>query len=273
MSKKPKPSPEDTNKRNIGPPSLATKRFDSRDGLGEYIKHPEKNPEGRVVEYDDEFVVIRDKYPKARLVPQGFYARKYTDEVLSSVHLLLLPRDPDVYFQHPLRLLSADPDFLSKLKPRVERLKTLAAAELRRQYGFHSASDDTYQRALEELMSGPDPPPPEKRDELLPPGRNWKKDVVAGAHTHPSMNHLHIHVLSREMHSPWLKHKKHYISFNTSFLVELEDFPLEQGSDRFHPGDWPSWDMRCWRCGKNFGNKFAKLKEHLEEEFEQWKKE
>lgn len=40
--------------------------FDPRNGLGVYIEKPETNPEGRVVEYDDDFVVINDKYPKAR---------------------------------------------------------------------------------------------------------------------------------------------------------------------------------------------------------------
>jgi len=42
------------------------KSFDPRNGLGVYIDHPETNPEGRVIEYDDDFVVINDKYPKAR---------------------------------------------------------------------------------------------------------------------------------------------------------------------------------------------------------------
>lgn len=53
----------------------------------------------------------------------------------------------------------------------------------------------------------------------------------------------------------------------------LNEFPLEEGSGRFHPGDWPNWDMLCWRCGKNFKNKFVKLQEHLEEEFTEWEKE
>jgi len=42
--------------------------FDPRDGLTTYIKDAERNPEGRVVEYDDDFVVIKDKYPKARQI-------------------------------------------------------------------------------------------------------------------------------------------------------------------------------------------------------------
>jgi aprataxin len=44
------------------------KRFDPRDGLGVYIESPETNPENKVLEYDDDFVVITDKYPKARCV-------------------------------------------------------------------------------------------------------------------------------------------------------------------------------------------------------------
>jgi aprataxin len=189
------------------------------------------------------------------------------------VHLLLLPRDPAIYYQHPLEVLSTNPAFLTKVRTRVQRLKVLAASELRRQYGAHSASDAPYQAALETLMSSDNPLPREERDALLPPGRDWSRDIIAGVHTHPSMNHFHVHVLSREHNSPWMKHKKHYLSFNTSFLVALEDFPLEEGSPRYLLGNWPSWDLTCWRCGMNFKNKFAALARHLEEEIEAWKKE
>ena len=82
MSKKTKLSHQDTNKRKVGPASSGSKRFDPRDGLGVYIEHPEKNPESRVVEYDDEFVVIRDKFPKARSVlfdPRSFGTRVNDD--------------------------------------------------------------------------------------------------------------------------------------------------------------------------------------------------
>ncbi|KAL1606344.1 aprataxin-like protein [Paraconiothyrium brasiliense] len=248
---------ENTNKGKTSsrPSSSGSKSFDARDGLGIYIKYPERNPEGRVIEYDDDFVVIQDKYPKA------------------SVHLLLLPRDPKLTLEHPLVTLSNNPDFLAKIKSRIERLKLLAARELRRKYGLSSASDAPYQLALEEMMSGPDPPPSDERDSLLPPGRDWSREIISGVHTHPSMNHLHIHVLSRDMHSPWLKKKNHYLSFNTTFLVGLDEFPLEEGSPRFHPGDWTSWDMVCWRCRENFRNKFKALQEHLDEEFEAWRKE
>ncbi len=155
----------------------------------------------------------------------------------------------------------------------MDHLKHLAASELRRKYGGHSASDAPYQAALEDLMSQSDPPPASKGDALLPLGRDWLSEIKAGAHTHPSMNHMHIHIMSREMHSPCMKHKKHYLSFNSSFFVDVDEFPLAEDSERFHPGDWPSWDMRCWRCGENHQNKFAKLKGHLEDEFKVWREE
>jgi len=61
-AKKPKPAAEPAEK----PAKPAKRGFDARDGLGLYIEHPENNPEGLVVEYDDDFVVINDKFPKAR---------------------------------------------------------------------------------------------------------------------------------------------------------------------------------------------------------------
>jgi aprataxin len=158
------------------------------------------------------------------------------------------------------------------VRTRVDRVKQLAASELRRQFGDLSASDAPYQAALETLMSSAEPPTPEQ-EAALPPGRNWLDDIVTGVHTHPSMSHLHVHIFSRDMHSPCMKHKKHYLSFNSSFLVQMDEFPLEEGSERYHPGKWPNWNMKCWRCEENFGNKFARLKVHLDDEFEAWKKE
>jgi aprataxin len=186
---------------------------------------------------------------------------------------LLLPRNQTLSRRHPLKALSEDPAFLASVRDRAEQLKTVVADELRRKFGQNSATDKPYHSALEELMSNDDPPPPEKRQQLLPRGRDWGQEVLAGVHTHPSMNHLHIHIMSRDMASECMKHKKHYLSFTTSFLVQLDQFPLEEDSPRFHAGDWPSWDMECWRCGKNFKNRFRELKQHLANEFEEWKKE
>lgn len=161
-----------------------------------------------------------------------------------------------------------DAAFLSSVRTEAARLKSIVAAELRRKYSRFSRLDEPRQDVLygrTELKEG----------EKLPAGRDWEKEVVVGIHAVPSMHHLHIHVLSKDRYSETLKHRKHYNSFATPFFVELDAFPLDEGDVRRHPTKegYLKADMRCWRCGENFVNKFAKLKEHLKVEFEEWKKE
>ena len=217
-----------------------------RDGLGAYIASPTSFPPSRVVSHSENYVVINDLYPK------------------SSVHILLLPRSPCKTFLHPFDALS-DPLFLASVQTEVRHLRTLVAKELRRRYGKFSSLD----KEREEAMDA-DPPP-----ETLPPGRDWEKEVIAGVHAVPSMNHLHIHILSKDRMSECMRHRKHYNSFNTGFMVPVDDFPLAEDDARRHPGreGFLHSEMRCWRCGRNFKNRFKSLKEHLEEEFEVWKRE
>ncbi|PLB40621.1 DNA 5'-adenosine monophosphate hydrolase [Aspergillus candidus] len=216
-----------------------------RDGLGAYIANPDAYPANIVISHNDDFVAIHDMFPK------------------STLHLLLLPRDATKTHLHPFDAL-ADPAFLAKVKAETSKLRTLAAAELRRKYGRFSAQDKARQDAL-----SADPPP-----DTLPPGRDWEKEIMCGVHACPSMNHLHVHVMSVDRYSERLKHRKHYNSFSTPFFVGLEDFPLAEDDVRRHPGreGFLKWDFVCWRCGRNFGNRFVALKAHLEEEFEEWKR-
>jgi len=198
---------------------------DKRNGLREYIDNPANNP--RVLGYNDDFVVIRDMYPKA------------------TVHLLILPRDPVKQHQQ-MSEACHDTEFFSKLKREAAKWRTLAAKELARQ------------------LCPPTEPIPD---------RNWEAEIKVGIHSVPSMNHLHIHLISRDMHSPCLRHKKHYNSFNTPFFVDLDDFPLSEEEADERKRDWHKVDMVCWRCHRNFENKFTALKEHLEREFQAWKAE
>ena len=233
-------------------PKLQTSKggypFKNREGLGAYLSNPETFPASIVIDYNDDFVIIHDKFPKA------------------SVHTLILPRSPSIYSKHPIDAL-ADPELLAKIKVEVARVKKLVAAELQRNFGKFSRSEAEREAVLngEVEPTGSD----------LPDGRNWLAEVKCGIHAVPSMSHLHIHVLSRDMHSEALKHRKHYNSFNTPFLVDVDEFPLAEDDGRRDTKEegYLRWDMKCWRCGKNFGNQFKQLKEHLEVEFEAWKKE
>jgi aprataxin len=62
-------------------------------------------------------------------------------------------------------------------------------------------------------------------------------------------------------------------TFNTPFFVGLEEFPLPADDERRLPNSkFARRELICWRCQENFGHKYKELKEHLELEFEEWKK-
>ena len=228
-----------------------TTTFLGRDGLGAYITNPVSFPASRVIYHNDNWVVINDLFPK------------------SSIHLLLLPRDPSKQLLHPFDAFE-DTEFLSEVQAEVQRVRKLVAKELHRRFGKFSALDQKRQKAMDELDPSADTEPSD-----LPPGRDWSASIISGVHAGPSMNHLHVHILSIDRHSECMRHRKHYNSFATPFLIDVEDFPLEKEGPRRHAGreGYLERDLVCWRCQKNFRNKFAKLKAHLEEEFEVWKKE
>lgn len=100
-----------------------------------------------------------------------------------------------------------------------------------------------------------------------------------GFHAGPSMNHLHLHIISVESWSPCVKHHKHYNSFNTDFFLPLDQFPYAPDDARrtkAYQITMLQADFVCWRCGKNFGvynskANFERLKKHLDEEFKAWR--
>ncbi|KAL0944126.1 histidine triad nucleotide-binding protein [Colletotrichum truncatum] len=217
----------------------------SRDGLGVYIDNPASFPASRVIYHNEDFVAINDLYPKA------------------SVHTLLLPRSPTHNLLHPFEAFD-DAKFLESVQKEVLKLKDLVAKELQRRFAKESKAEAAREAVLNGLV--------ESEGDELPKGRNWQAEVITGIHAHPSMNHLHVHVLSRDMYSECMKHRKHYNSFNTPFLIDIAEFSLAPD----HPGRKGHLlqnDLVCWRCSKNFGNQFARLKQHLALEFSEWKKE
>lgn len=159
-----------------------------------------------------------------------------------------------------------DPDLLAAARIEVAKLKRIAGLELGRKYGKFSKQDAAREAFLKENLDT-------EGDNEAPPGRDWEKEIKIGIHACPSMNHLHIHVISVDSYSGCMKHKKHYNSFNTSFFVELDAFPLPVDDERRNQSKWPDRDLVCWRCKKNFTNKFKMLKEHLVGEFNDWREE
>jgi aprataxin len=258
MKPKPKPIPE--SKLSAHSSSKLTRAFKDRDGLGAYLADPKAFPVSRVIYHDADFVAIHDLYPKA------------------SVHTLLLPRSTKHNLLHPIEAFD-DPIFLASVRAESDRLRHLVAKELKRRFGSGSRKElereekqQQQQQAL--AAAAADSGAADDDSNQLPPGRDWLSEVRVGIHLHPSMSHLHVHVFSRDMHSPCLKHRKHYNSFNTPFLVDMADFPLPDDDPRRHGRHgYLDRNLLCWRCGKDFSNKFKALKEHLETEFEAWKAE
>lgn len=242
MRRKPAAAAEMKPKRFVVDQKSQHTQLLGRDGLGPYIKNPDEFSD-RVISYNDKFVVIKDMYPK------------------STVHLLILPRDPVKSNMRPQEAFD-DPEFLADCLAIEKKVREIAISELRRKLGEFSATE----KPRNEAMDSEEPPEP------LPPGRDWGKEIMSGTHANPSMNHMHIHVLSRELYSERLKHRNHYQSFTTDFFIRMDEYPLVKSDPRREYKHFPA-DMLCWRCGRNFGNRMARLKEHLEEEFEEWKKE
>lgn len=232
--------------------SVKTSRNDSfKAGLLAYINDPDSFPAGTIVRQTEHTVLIRDLFPKAL------------------VHLLLLPRDPEWYSLTPFEAFNPTTDehvnFLNLMQEEAASAAKLAASELSRLISPHSESC----KARNEALDAEDLP------KKLPPGRDFLPGIKVGVHAQPSMSTLHIHIISVDNHSQSLKHRKHYNSFNTNFFISLDDFPLMEEDNLMDEEEQTSLikgDMKCWRCGKNFGNKFKQLKDHLQMEYDEWRK-
>ena len=162
----------------------------------------------------------------------------------AAVHLLIIPRDSTKSTLHPLDAM-LDQEFLAQCKEEAEKARATAATMLR----DRTCTD---------------------RPDLLE--HDWKSDIMVGIHSRPSMKHLHIHVISRDLHSDCLIEPTNYTSFTTSFFVRLDEFPLAEGELDSRQRAIEIRSMKCWRCAQIFRS-FTRLKEHLGDEFDEWKQE
>ncbi|KAI6150540.1 HIT-like domain-containing protein, partial [Pisolithus tinctorius] len=109
-------------------------------------------------------------------------------------------------------------------------------------------------------------------------GFQWQ--IWVGFHPAPSMEHLHLHVISSDLCSPKLKTKKHYNSFHPKlgFFQHLSDvlswFDADQSyfemMSQLRKIDYEPLlkeDLACWKCGRAMRN-MPTLKEHLQEEWD-----
>ena len=60
-------------------------------------------------------------------------------------------------------------------------------------------------------------------EEIVAKNINQNLKFKIGFHSVPSMDHLHLHVISQDFCSPFLKTKRHYLSFTTDFFYEISN--------------------------------------------------
>ena len=146
----------------------------------------------------------------------------------AKLHWLILPRSHTK--DHPFMAFE-DLDFLQQVREYADYVKKEALKHLQQSLPF--ALDD-----------------------------NW---IKVGVHAVPTMDNLHIHVISKDMVSDSMKNNKHYNSFNTPFFVELDRFPIHENDAEAY-NSYIKGDIKCWACGHSFGRQFKRLKEHLNDE-------
>lgn len=172
-------------------------------------------------------------------------------------HYLVIPKSQTITKTHPITALS-DIKVHDQLKDYVELTKQLIVENL--------ASCGLISSSIHEMNS-------------------FKQEFIkSGVHSIPSLNNVHIHVITRDFNSPRLKNKKHYNSFNTLFFVDFDSFHGTEDNDNSDRDTIYSTDseevdpvqmssiikdtpLACSYCGQEFGNKMVQLKSHLAEEF------
>ncbi|CAO1627376.1 unnamed protein product [Parajaminaea phylloscopi] len=122
------------------------------------------------------------------------------------------------------------------------------------------------------LSAGPKDTPSSSpaKDKSSPPDYTW--DVQMGFHAVPSMDTVHLHVISTDLVSPRLKHKKHYQSFHPTkgFFLHLDQIKSLVAANAKALPRPPSWYEDLLKQplvshidGKTYKN-MPELKRHLE---------
>lgn len=202
--------------------------------LDAYIKKPECFSAEEIIFYDEKVVIINDKFYK------------------STFHLLVLARDPVITKQHPTVYLTYN--VKDELQEYIEKA---------RDHIFHQFIKLYKPLKLKPFFND--------EDEFYDKHFFLEKFIQVGIHRVPSMANLHIHVMTKDLHSAKLKNKKHYNSFTTKFFVDWESLPLDEipNPKLTERTMLRESDLICIYCGKNFHNKFSVLKQHLSQEFDE----
>lgn len=199
--------------------------------LQQYINNPKKFPDSVVLEEED-FLVIRDAYPK------------------SVRHLLVIPRSSEITHIHPLDVFDKNQDLYNRVSQIIKKAENILVDELLDIGLLKFESDDAIARELfinTFVRAGIHSVP-----------------SLANLHIHVISKDFFSPRLKNKKH-----YNSFTTSFFVDF-DELDPSKRSSASEKTQKNpiqiikDSP---LRCTYCGKSFENKFKHLKLHLEKEF------
>jgi aprataxin len=145
----------------------------------------------------------------------------------SKVHLLVMPRDLQLTKKKPQDAFN-DLKNIEAIKPYIEQATELALKMFKKRWKSVNTEDEIR--------------------------------ILVCCHSVPSMDNLHIHVMSDDLCGDRIKNKKHYNSFNTSFAIKFDEFPLSHDDIRWKDIEsLLKQDMHY--KGVNYKNQFKKMRE------------
>ncbi|KAF5380874.1 hypothetical protein D9615_003902 [Tricholomella constricta] len=150
----------------------------------------------------------------------------------------------------------------------LSSLRTLLRSDKTRAKQVISALNDDAQSLRKEI------------EEEMVKRYGFKWGIWAGFHAVPSMQHIHLHVLSADMCSEKMKNKKHYNSFHPKigFFLDIDEvlswFDAEDSyyarMAKLDPKPYEALlkeDLSCFHCDTRVKN-MPTLKAHLQEEWD-----
>jgi hypothetical protein len=207
--------------------------------LYDYVRNPHKY-EDLLLYQNDKCVIMKDAFPKA------------------AIHLLLLPKES--YF-NKLSVQEFSPEDLDKVK---------VLHEIGRDYA-RKLSDDLEQTENKHEL----PASPTTRSTFVEELKRRKRlqeigSFQLGYHVLPSLFPLHLHIITKDFISPFLKTKKHWNSFTSEFFFDIDRVEglLTRGENMHKILDLNYYEtllqkpLECQLCKQSFP-KIPSLKNHL----------
>lgn len=228
------------------PPILYRSTGFNRNILYDYIQNPEKYPQ-EIIYRNEKCTIIYDAYPKAK------------------IHLLLLPNT--TYLPH----IQCIRDINTCHQEKIKELHQIAQQLIDEIMMYSNHKTDQFPENH-----------PHEADCLLT--NEIKKNIckklpitssfLMGYHAIPSLYPLHLHILSNDFVSPFMKTKKHWNSFTTDYFVfskEIDDWLLTKGKsiDDMLPNDsviksMLSVSLKCPKCNR-ICNNMTLMNTHIED--------